>query len=883
MLARAALTGSLNNGNNFPTLSVQGSSSGVKTQTFNGLTLNAGENQIISRGFNANNTTIALGAITHNTGASLDFSNVGTGSTGVGLFTTTTGNTNGILGGWAVIDSSSPNQTGYSAPTDYAYNDGTGNITFLPAASYTVQAAGAITSAAAANYRVTATGGPALTTANAATTDINTLSLAPAATGNTTITVGTAGNGSTGILRVGANGGFLTGSGSGILTIGNTTNNGTLTAGGAANTAGEISFQINQRIDVNSVIANNGTGAVDVVVNAYSTPSSNTSLTLNGTNTYTGGTYINGGRVNAANSKPAFGTGPVYISANGQAILVANNAAYTNDFYLAGQSTNFSDTPSSLRLNGNTLTGKITLLSDAAVQTNGTNVFSGQITGNYAFNVGGTFQNGGGPGQLTLSNTSNNYAGNTVLNQGTLRLGASNVIPDGASAGNLVFTNANGGVLEMNGFSETVNGLTWAGTAGNVIIKNTSAGASVLSVGNNDQTSTFNGALQNSTGTLKVDKIGSGTLTLGDTLTTGNLNNYTGGTQIDGGVLKLVASAPSNILGSTAGALTVNSGGTLDLNGNSLTAGALAGTGGTIYSTATTASTLTVGDTTSTSFAGSIQNGAASAVNLVKQGTGTLDLTGTNSYTGTTTINAGTLQIGGTGSIPSLSSVSFGASSTAALQLGDSSGVVNLTLTAPLTNSSSTNNIEGGSSSNSTVTLNGAGTQTYANVFGGAGTNQNNLNLIVAGTSSPSSLLSGTSTYTGTTTINSGATLSLTGKLGATATTVNTGGTLSGFGNGTTTGVIGSSVTAQGGAAISLTNTAGSLTASSYTLGAASGGYANGATSTGYSTLTYTLGGSNAVESLNTAGVLTLNSGGAFISITNPNRPAPSPWPTTRA
>src|SRR5205814_6354485 len=64
-------------------------------------------------------------------------------------------------------------------------------------------------------------------------------------------------------------------------------------------------------------------------------------------------------------------------------------------------------------------------------------------------------------------------------------------------------------------------------------------------------------------------------------------------------------------------------------------------------------------------------------------------------------------------------------------------------------------------------------------------------------------------TYTGATTINAG-TLNVTGSLGATAVSVNSGGILTGTGNGTTTGLIGTtgggSVTVNSGGKIDLIN-----------------------------------------------------------------------------
>ena len=52
--------------------------------------------------------------------------------------------------------------------------------------------------------------------------------------------------------------------------------------------------------------------------------------------------------------------------------------------------------------------------------------------------------------------------------------------------------------------------------------------------------------------------------------------------------------------------------------------------------------TLTTGgDNTDTTFSGAITD----AISVVKEGTGTQILSGTNTYTGTTTVNVGTLEL----------------------------------------------------------------------------------------------------------------------------------------------------------------------------------------------------------------------------------------------
>ena len=147
---------------------------------------------------------------------------------------------------------------------------------------------------------------------------------------------------------------------------------------------------------------------------------------------------------------------------------------------------------------------------------------------------------------------------------------------------------------------------------------------------------------------------GSGSLILGNGQLTLNGNNtYSGGTTINGGTLVLGNDA---VLGAVTGSLTV--GGTLDLNGHSIAVRALGG-GGTITNNVGGALTFTVGDATPmSSFFGTISDGSGGGtVSLVKQGTGVQTLIGSNSYSGTTRISQGTLQLGSSSAINGASQI----------------------------------------------------------------------------------------------------------------------------------------------------------------------------------------------------------------------------------
>ena len=220
------------------------------------------------------------------------------------------------------------------------------------------------------------------------------------------------------------------------------------------------------------------------------------------------------------------------------------------------------DTSSALRLNGTTASGSITLLSDANITGRGGSV-TGLISGNYSLTFGRPA--GGNGAQLGNFNWSNatgardTYTGDTILTEGTLVLNSTNLIPTGAGFGDVVLTQPfsnNPTVLDLHSTNQTINGLvdTLGTNVGTVTNSALSGGPNVLTVGNNNATSTFNGALTDSGQYhgLSLTKIGSGTLTLGGT------NSYIGATTVSGGTLQL---ASTSTLTNTSGINTT--GGTL--------------------------------------------------------------------------------------------------------------------------------------------------------------------------------------------------------------------------------------------------------------------------------------------------------------------------------
>jgi len=414
-------------------------------------------------------------------------------------------------------------------------------------------------------------------------------------------------------------------------------------------------------------------------------------LVLNGTNTYPGGTTISGGALsigdlvgNSTNegSNSGLGTGDVSVAGGAQLMLSGNNLTIGNNITLNGAPTvntrqgalvgGFQDGNSA-----NVLTGTLTLAGtgNRSVSTWWSDkilTLSGKVTGTGTLQVVNIkTDNSNQGGIIILNNATNDYSGGTLVSAGnnpTLRLGISDAIPDGTGKGNVTVD----GRLELNGLTDTINGLSGTGA---VVL----GAGGVLIAGNADVTSSFTGTV-NGTTTGSLRKIGTGTLTLGGaadntncrvrvdagTLVLAKTNSATahaagsqGGTDfaavINGGTLSLGGTGGDQLFERSAVQMT---GGTFDFAGLSEGFDGLTGDAGTVTnSVAATTSTLTLGQNNSVGspvFAGIIQNGAGTMA-LTKTGTGTQTLTGVNTYTGATTVSAGNLFV--TGSLAPTSAI----------------------------------------------------------------------------------------------------------------------------------------------------------------------------------------------------------------------------------
>ncbi|MEO5866737.1 MAG: autotransporter domain-containing protein, partial [Sphingomonas sp.] len=299
-------------------------------------------------------------------------------------------------------------------------------------------------------------------------------------------------------------------------------------------------------------------------------------LTLSGSNTYSGATTVSAGAL-------ALGASDVL----GDATNVAVAAGTVLDLR------SYSDTIGSLALGG-ALNGTGTLTA-ASYTLNGATVNANLGTG--------TLRQAGGTSVLNGTSA----ASNVYVDAGVLVLGAADRLND-ASA----LAVASGAVLDLGAYSDTVGNATLAGTL---------AGMGTLTAGSY----TLGGAVVSA-------NLGGGTLlqVSGTSVLNGTAN--TGVVTVGGGTLRLGAS--NRIVDSAS--VTIGSGATFDLAGNNETIGTLGGTG----SLSLGAGTLTVGGTNGDFGFGGTIGGAG---DVTKTGTGTFTLVGNETMTGRLNVTAGTL------------------------------------------------------------------------------------------------------------------------------------------------------------------------------------------------------------------------------------------------
>jgi fibronectin-binding autotransporter adhesin len=485
-------------------------------------------------------------------------------------------------------------------------------------------------------------------------------------------------------------------------------------------------------------------------------------LILSGADTYTGATTVN--------------AGTLQISASERIANLGNLAVSGGTFDLQ----TFTET-----------VGGVTLSSGSIIGT-GTGTLIGS---SYTLQSGSVSAILGGTAALT-KNTSgtvtvsgaNTYSGGTAINGGTLLLTSSGAL---GSSGTISF---GGGTLKYSGSNTTDYSSRFS-----------SGLNQAYSIDTNSQNVTLASALSSSGGTFT--KLGSGTLTLSIA------NSYTGSTIITAGTLQLNI---NGALGTVAAGTTVSNGAALKLNGlNYSTAEALTLNGSGITNTGAlinsgtstfagainvaTSATISAGGGTLNLTGGIAKNGTTltfaggGTVNILTNGiTGSsansdLVIDGTtvvldvaNSYNGPTTVqNSGVLQLGASNVLPSSPQTALTVNTSSVFDMASfSDGVASL---AGDSTATVKNSVAGGTSTLTVNPTTGVST-TFAGVIAGtSGGTQGNIALIKAGAGT--TVLIGTNTYTGATTVNAGS-LFVNGSTasGSAVTVNNSGSTLGGSG-----------------------------------------------------------------------------------------------------
>jgi autotransporter-associated beta strand protein len=216
--------------------------------------------------------------------------------------------------------------------------------------------------------------------------------------------------------------------------------------------------------------------------------------------------------------------------------------------------------------------------------------------------------------KLTINGSVNGAGGLAKMGAGVLVLAANN---------NYGTTQIAGGTVQIGtgGATGTVGSGDITATNGGVLAVNRS--------GNYTLTNNFTG-----NGSIRQD--GTGVLTISGT------NGFTGG-----GVIATAGSVKLGSAGALAnGGVTLNNGSSLDLNGFSNGTGGLLNGNGTITDNSAGAgtTTFTVG-AGSGEFSGSISDGPTRKIALVRSGAGNTRLSGSNNYTGGTTITRGFFEV----------------------------------------------------------------------------------------------------------------------------------------------------------------------------------------------------------------------------------------------
>lgn len=432
------------------------------------------------------------------------------------------------------------------------------------------------------------------------------------------------------------------------LTVGSIAGDGTFDIGHNQLTVGSN----NLSTTVDGLITDGGFGANGSLVKVGTG-----TLTLTAANSYAGGTTISDGILQVGNNS-AVGTGAVTLDgglfqADGTTDLtIANNFKINNT--PAGGAIDSNGV--SLTIAGNISdgvgSGKLTVLDSTGggvLILTGTNTYSGGTTICFC----GTLQLGDATHTASMVGDITNEGQFNIVNANTA--GITSLINDGGlttfnnatSAVMIAITNKNGGAIEFLDNS----------SAGSATIVNRSGAVTIF--GDNSTAANAN-----------ITNRSSGVTVFTDNSTAGNAIITTFGS---GETLFFVAATGGNAQFVTNGSGVVDFSGSTGPNGDGrISAGSIAGSGTYVIGAG---NTLVVGSNNrSTEVSGVIADSCGCGPgpgSLEKVGSGTLILSGTNIYTGTTTVNGGVLEVDGSIASSSLTTVNAGGALTGVGAVGD--------------------------------------------------------------------------------------------------------------------------------------------------------------------------------------------------------------------
>ncbi len=364
-------------------------------------------------------------------------------------------------------------------------------------------------------------------------------------------------------------------------------------------------------------------------------------LFLQTSNSYDGATTVSSGilRINSAYALGSAAAGTV-VADNARVELDGSITVTNESITTTGNGGSGSNIGGLQSVNGfNTWAGNVTIVgSNARIGCAG-GIGTAQLTvagviddGPSTLSLFVRNADGGGPTVLSGAST---YGGDTQLVVGYLRLaGGDNRLPTNTllrigNSSNVAFAQFN-----LNGCSQQVGGLKSEGSGMGTAITNSSGTAATLTVNiaAASTTNLYGGTLA---GNLSLVKSGSGDLTL-----TNNAGGLFNDVRVLGGTITV--GSPNALRGGTLDADYGATGSVLFGTNLVATLGGLKGSNGLdLVNSRGAGMTLAIGyNNQSTLYSGVLSGGA-----LAKVGSGTLTLTGLNTYTGRTVVSGGKLAV----------------------------------------------------------------------------------------------------------------------------------------------------------------------------------------------------------------------------------------------